>query len=57
MIEYGALFNGSFAEQLGESFDSLVRLLSEISPLWYVGGIILFVLFVRMLTKNSVSRK
>lgn len=57
MFEYGALFNTSFADQFDENFHSLVLMLSEISPLWYVGGVILFVIFVRMLTNRRISKK
>ena len=57
MFEYGALVFKSFADQVGQGFTSLIQLLSDISPLWYLGGVILFFAFVRMLTNNRVAKK
>ncbi len=57
MFEYGALISKSFADQVAENFTSLIQFLSDISPLWYLGGVILFFAFVRMLTNNRVAKK
>ncbi len=57
MFEYGALLNKSLTDQVSESFALLVQFLSEISPLWYVGGVILFIAFARMLNNHRITRK
>jgi len=57
MFEYGALVGKSFTDQVGENFTALIQFLSDISPLWYLGGVILFFAFVRMLTNNRVAKK
>jgi len=57
MFEYGALFGESFTDLMGQSFTSLIQFLSDISPLWYLGGVILFIAFVRMLNNNRVAKK
>ncbi len=57
MFEYGALLNGSFAEEIGYGFSSLVQTLTRIPPLWYVGGVVLFIALVRLLSSNRMKRK
>jgi len=57
MFEYGVLLGQSFADQIEGNFTSLLQLLSDVSPLWYVGGVILFIVFVRMLTSKRVAKK
>ena len=52
MFEYGALFNGSLAEQVRSGIYDLITLLKNIPIYWYAVAIVLFFLFVRLLTRR-----
>jgi len=52
MFEYGALFSGSLAEQMRSGVYDLFALIKSVPIYWYAVAVILFFLFVRLLTRK-----
>ena len=52
MLEYGALFNSSFAEQLRDSWNSMVGFLGNLPFYWYIVIIIVLILLARLAIRS-----
>lgn len=55
MFEYGALFGTSFSDEFSTNFAYVKNWLSHVHPLWFVAGIVIFLLLVRLMTDKKVK--
>lgn len=52
MLEYGILFNGSFAEQLRNSWYDFANLMRSVPSYWYLVAIALLILLIRLISRK-----
>jgi len=49
MVEYGALFDGSFAQQLHQIWLDICSFLSGVSIYWEIFALVIFIVLIRWL--------